>query len=413
MDEKKKKSEDRFKPRTTDDIVYPWMERLADEWQFTENALLKEEGEDEDAENSGKNQIAEPSDRDALHFTADRSSALTETEDGSIEMDLLNKYYGRSRSEDANILIQSFLQEDSQEITADNSEMTASSDMTASSEMTTPLFNRSGTSSPARRLSPSISDISDVTADFPTTSNPFERTIDSGLMGVASSSGTSGKTLKWLASNPDPEIRKTVANNPNIPLEVLRRLSEDWDGTVRLAVLDNPQVTNDIITSLLNDANPLVSLRACYELDRRRKITNGTPNKAASVTIKDIPNLRAYQGYLRSSKEEPITSDPCLEAINFLKIVAERLTTPSQRLTELSNHPDPDVRAAVAGNSKSPMEALWRLAQDMDPMVRTTLAHNQSCPVELLQQLLKDPNKKVKGSAMLELHKIDRLDNMP
>lgn len=404
MDEKKKKSGDRFKPRTTDDIVYPWMERLADEWQFTENALLKQE-DDEDEENSAKNQIAEPQDRDALHFAPDRTSALTETEDGSIEMDLLSKYYGRSRSEDANTLIQSFMQEDNQEITANNSEMTASS------EMNTPVFNRDGTTK--RRLCPSISDISDVTADFPTTSNPFERTIDSGLMGVASSAGTSGKTLKWLASNPDPEIRKTVANNPNVPMEVLRRLSEDWDGTVRLAVLDNPQVTNDIITSLLSDGNPLVSLRACYELDQRRKVTNGNSNKAASVTIKDIPNLRAYQGYLRSSKEEPITSDPCLEAINFLKIVAERLTTPSQRLTELSSHPDPDVRAAVAGNSKSPIEALWRLAQDMDPMVRTTLAHNQSCPVELLQQLLKDSNKKVKGTAMLELHKIDQLDNMP
>jgi|GEM_PF-3396768 hypothetical protein len=403
MDEKKKKnSEDRYKPRTADDIVYPWMERLADEWQFTENALLKEDEEDEDFR---KNQI-EPTDRDALHFTPDRAEAVTETEDGSIELDLLSKYYGRSRSEDANILIRSFMQEDSsdnQEITADNT------------RLGTPTFNRNGKNSTEPRPSPRISDIADVTADFPTTNNPFERTSDNNttLMGVASSNGTSAKTLNWLAGNPDPEIRKTVANNSNTPLEVLRKLSEDWDGTVRLAVLDNATVTNDIITSLLNDANPLVSLRACYALDQRRKATNGTPNKAASVTIKDMPNLRAYQGYLKSSKEEPITSDHSLEAINFLKIVAERLTTPSQRLTELSSHPDPDVRAAVAGNSKSPMEALWRLAQDMDPMVRTTLAHNQSCPVELLQQLLKDPNKKVKGTAMLELHKIDQLDNMP
>lgn len=412
MDEKKKKSGERFKPRTTDGIVFPWMERLADEWQLNESALMKEESSDDDE--SVSNQI-EPSDRDAMHFTPDRGSALTETEDGSLELEVLSKYYGRSRSEDANILIRSFMQENNQEITADNTEMTKSSDMTASSEMTTPLFNRSGRESTEPRLAPRISDISDVTADFPTTNNPFERTSDNNttLMGVASSNGTSEKTLRWLASNPDPDIRKTVANNSNTPLEVLRKLSGDWDGTVRLAVLDNANVTNDIITSLLNDGNPLVSLRACYALDQRRRDSNGVPNKAAAITIKDMPNLRAYQGYLRSSKEEPVTSDHSLEAINFLKIVAERLTTPSQRLTELSNHPDPDVRAAVAGNSKSPIEALWRLAQDMDPMVRTTLAHNQSCPVELLQQLLKDPNKKVKGSAMLELHKLDQLGKMP
>lgn len=405
MDDKKKKSGDRFKPRTTDDIVYPWMERLADEWQFTENALLKDEDDDEEFRS---NQI-EPSDRDALHFTPDRTSSLTETEDGNLELDLLSKYHGRSRSEDANTLIRSFLQEADQEVTAD------STGINTGTQMNTPTFNRSGNGAAERRLCPSISDISDVTADFPTTSNPFERTSDNNttLLGVASSNGTSAKTLNWLASNPDPEIRKAVAQNPNVPLELLRKLSEDWDGTVRLAVLDNAAVTNDIITSLLNDANPLVSLRACYALDQRRKVTNGSSSKAAAVTIKDMPNLRAYQGYLRSSKEEPITSDPSHAAINFLKIVAERLTTPSQRLTELSNHPDSEVRAAVAGNSKSPMEALWRLAQDMDPMVRTTLAQNQSCPVELLQQLLKDPNRKVKGTAMIELHKIDQLDNMP
>lgn len=401
MDEKKKKSEDRFKPRTADDVVYPWMERLADEWQFTENALLKDEDDDEEF----RSNHIEASDRDAMHFMPDRTSSLTETEDGNLELDLQSKYFGRSRAEDANTLIRSFMQEDDHEVTADST----------GTQLNTPTFNRNGNATTERRRCPSISDISDVTADFPTTNNPFERTSDNNttLLGVASSNGTSAKTLNWLASNPDPEIRKAVAHNPNVPLELLRKLSEDWDGTVRLAALDNAAVTNDIITSLLNDANPLVSLRACYALDQRRKVTNGSSSKAAAVTIKDMPNLRAYQDYLRSSKEEAITADPSHTAINFLKIVAERLTTPSQRLTELSNHPDSEVRAAVAGNSKSPMEALWRLAQDMDPMVRTTLAQNQSCPVELLQQLLKDPNRKVKGTAMIELHKIDQLDNMP
>jgi len=249
----------------------------------------------------------------------------------------------------------------------------------------------------------------DITADFPTSPNPFNETTNAALAEIGKALSTPVTTLTWLADNPNSEVRRATAGNTSTPSETLRKLSKDWDGSVRLAVLDNPRVPIDIITELSNDSNPLVSLRACYALDERRRVADGgsTRPPVPSPTIKDIPNLHAYHRYMQAATSNPISSKSTPEAIEFLKIVAERLSTPPERLAELSNHPSPEVRAAVARNGNAPMPILWRLSLDLDPLVKSGLTQNQSCPVELLRELMRDGDVAVRRQAQREISRME------
>lgn len=254
----------------------------------------------------------------------------------------------------------------------------------------------------------------DITADFPTSPNPFNETTNAALAEIGKATSTPLTTLRWLADNPNADVRKATAGNTNTPAETLRKLSKDWDSSVRLAVLDNAKVPIDIITELSNDSNPLVSLRACYALDERRRVilegSGSTRPAAPSPTIKDIPNLHAYHRYMQAATNKPISSQSTPEAIEFLKIVAERLSTPPERLAELSNHPSPEVRAAVARNGNAPMPILWRLSLDLDPLVKSGLTQNQSCPVELLRELMRDGDLAVRRQAQLEIDRMEHGD---
>ncbi|MBX9670180.1 MAG: hypothetical protein K2X93_21445 [Candidatus Obscuribacterales bacterium] len=265
-----------------------------------------------------------------------------------------------------------------------------------------------------RRLGePPSSDLDlDITADFPTTPNPFNPTTKAALLDIARASSTPINTLRWLSENTDADVRKLVASNTNTPSEVLRTLSKDWDGTVRLAVLDNQKVPIDIITELSSDSNPLVSLRACYAIDERRKSMDksGSPSRAPAPqpTIKDIPNLHVYHRYSQGAKTLPVSSYLTTEAVEFLTIVAQKLTTPPQRLAELAEHPSSEVRAAVAQNGKTPLDILWRLSLDVSPTVKRGLTQNETCPLELLRELLRDGDVAVRQKATEEIAKFER-----
>lgn len=254
----------------------------------------------------------------------------------------------------------------------------------------------------------------DITADFPTSPNPFSATTNAALAEIAKTASTPVTTLVWLSDNSNSDVRKATAGNTNTPTETLRKLSKDWDGAVRLAVLDNPRVPIDVITELSNDPNPLVSLRACYALDERRKSAEITSIRIAAPapTIKDIPNLHAYNKYMQGGSARALSAQTSPEAIEFLKIVAERLSTPPQRLAELSAHPSAEVRAAVARNGNAPLNVLWRLSLDLDVLVKSGLTQNESCPIELLRELLRDGDMAVRRQAQNEIAKLEK-NNQP
>jgi len=265
-----------------------------------------------------------------------------------------------------------------------------------------------------RRIGQHSSEVEmDITADFPTSPNPFSASTNHALAEIAKAKSTPISTLTWLSDNPNIEVRKATAGNANTPGAVLRKLGKDWDASVRLAVLDNSKVPIDVITELSNDTNPLVSLRACYALDERRKsvenILAKTPPPAQ--TIKDMPNLQAYNKYMQPGAAQNLSLQTTPEAIEFLKLVAERQSTPPQRLAELSNHPAGEVRAAIASNCNTPLNVLWRLSLDMDPVVKSALTKNEGCPIELLRELMRDNDRAVRRQAQNEVSRLESMDS--
>lgn len=265
-----------------------------------------------------------------------------------------------------------------------------------------------------RRLDQHSSEVEmDITADFPTSPNPFSASTNHALAEIAKAKSTPVTTLTWLSDNPNIEVRKATAGNANTPGAALRKLSKDWDASVRLAVLDNAKVPIDVITDLSNDTNPLVSLRACYALDERRKSVESALSKTPppAQTVKDIPNLQAYNKYMQPGAAQNLSLQTTPEAIEFLKLVAERQSTPPQRLAELSNHPSAEVRASIALNCNTPLNVLWRLSLDVDPIVKSALTKNEGCPIELLRELMRDNDRAVRRQAQNEVTRLESMDS--
>jgi len=243
--------------------------------------------------------------------------------------------------------------------------------------------------------------ISDITADFPSSTNPFKNTSGSALKEVALAESTAESTLKWLSENPDPEIRQAVAVNQKSPEAILKKLSKDPIGSVRLGLLDNPAVPPSLVVDLINDSNPLVSLRAYEALDLLRKESGLEPLKrpgaaGPSRTVQDMPGMKSS-----------LTAEEAAEVIEFLKMIARRHSTPTGRLSELAGHPSAEIRAEVARNAKASIDTLLSLAHDQDVRVRTELIRNTSCPIEVLEVLQNDRDLDVAKFARSELSRID------
>lgn len=243
--------------------------------------------------------------------------------------------------------------------------------------------------------------ISDITADFPSSTNPFKNTSGTALKEIALAESTAESTLKWLSENPDPEIRQAVAVNQKCPEAILKKLSKDPIGSVRLGILDNPAVPPSLVVNLINDSNPLVSLRAYEVLDLLRKESGLEPLKrpgaaGPSRTVQDVPGMKTA-----------LTAEEAAEVIEFLKMIARRHSTPTGRLSELAAHPSAEIRAAVARNAKASIDTLLSLAHDQDVRVRTELIRNTSCPIEVLEVLQNDRDRNVAKFARSELSRIN------
>ena len=250
-------------------------------------------------------------------------------------------------------------------------------------------------------------DVTSDTDDFPTSANPFKHATDSGLIEIARSINTAEPTLLWLSESTNNAIRMAVASNPAASKKVIARLVKDMDGQVRLSTLDNPSLTSDLVVDLLQDSNPLISLRAYEILNERRKANGLAPitNKTKLTTVSDLPALKPGTTYVRD--EPPITASGAYAVVVFLKMIARKYSTPSERLSELANHFDPEVRAEVAKNSNLPVDAMWTLVNDTEAMVKRSLLQNESVPEELIQELQKDSDQTVAKAARAEMKKFD------
>jgi HEAT repeat protein len=101
-------------------------------------------------------------------------------------------------------------------------------------------------------------------------------------------------------------VRGGVAQNPNTPEDVLRKLAEDDDENVREKVARNPNTPKDLLRQLANDHNvnvrfqtfinpkmPLKFIESEYEIKTRQNVAEGDITPVLEKLAKDKePSVR-------------------------------------------------------------------------------------------------------------------------
>jgi len=166
-------------------------------------------------------------------------------------------------------------------------------------------------------------------------------------------------------------------------------LARDGEDSVKVAVLDNVKTSNDLLLRLCDDQSPLVSEKAKNMLYEKSKFAiKNNENGAAFNVSASQQALDALEGISVENRLRRL-ADKESEIIEreFLKVIAERSTTPPRRLAELAAHEDIAIRCLVAANPNASPEILWRLANDPSAEVRKKLFGNYNCPPDIIEYL--------------------------
>ena len=146
--------------------------------------------------------------------------------------------------------------------------------------------------------------------------------------------------IALLDSNPNWYwIKRWIARNPHVSLEVLIKLSRDSDTMVKEAIAGNPSTPTDILNNFFEDSTSTNNIR------------------------------------------EQLAGNP---------------STPIDTLDRLSRDPEVKVREQLAGNPNVSLEVLIELSKDSDEAVEAAIARNPSTPTDILDRLSKDPKGKNK-----------------
>ncbi len=221
--------------------------------------------------------------------------------------------------------------------------------------------------------------------------NTIEKFSEDSLKQLAASHGTPARILSWMASHVNPEIRALVSRNKSALPETIWLLAKDYDESVRLSIAEDLDASRAILKTLCDDPSPLVAWRAkntLYLLKAGAR-TGSNFSKLPSPLITSGTQARPPDLAKNSSstRGQADISDPNDKELDFLKVIAQKPSTPARRLAELARHPSQEIRALVAENANSPIETLWGLAKDFDGAVKLKLTENYNCPIEIIEAL--------------------------
>ena len=205
----------------------------------------------------------------------------------------------------------------------------------------------------------------------------------------ASLSSTSPDELRTLAADEHKDVRKSVAGNPNTPVEALTHLANDSSPEVRRELASHPNLPAELRAKLMKDSDPLV----------REQIAKRQDNSASALAL------------MSKDKDWRVRS-----------IVAQREDLDPKTLANLASDPEVLVRSVVAANQSTPRKALESIAargdlltnmrlaenpnvqamaadQNATPQILTALAYNST--IEIKQLVAANPNTSIKDLANL------------
>lgn len=210
--------------------------------------------------------------------------------------------------------------------------------------------------------------------------------------------------LKYLADDPDWEIRQALVSNPNLPKPVLEKLAADSDGDVLREIAKHSS-----FKMLIEEAkNPDTSVERLEELSTCifYKVREAVANND-KLPISTLINLAKDDD---ENVQEAVSSHPYVQKIIKSLQIPRRYP---QRLHDLASSVFVGVRKAVAAHEDILPLTLKKLSEDESFKVRIAIIENPKISTALLKKLARDQswevrlgvasNKKISASLLRQL----------
>ncbi|MEH1943278.1 MAG: hypothetical protein V7L01_24075 [Nostoc sp.] len=217
---------------------------------------------------------------------------------------------------------------------------------------------------------------------------------DSVCRRLASSPATFPSILKHLANHTDDWTRCEVAENPNTPVETLRKFATEEQACFSLAL--NLSTPADILESLSTNQNQTIRIKVAQHpntpLNVVKDLANDPDMHVANAATKVIGEVQG-EYTAEAIRKNPKTPAHVLEKLlqKDPHTVCEHPNTPPKLLVELSKSVSWRVRQDVAKNPNTPVSILQQLAHDDSWEVRCGVAKNPNTPISLLfKELARD-----------------------
>ncbi|MEH2231064.1 MAG: hypothetical protein V7K71_15825 [Nostoc sp.] len=218
---------------------------------------------------------------------------------------------------------------------------------------------------------------------------------DSVCRRLASSPATFPSILKHLANHTDDWTRCEVAENPNTPVETLRKFATEEQACFSLAL--NLSTPADILESLSTNQNQTIRIKVAQHpntpLNVVKDLANDTDMDVANAAARVIGEYTA-----EAVRKDPKTPTHVLEKLAQTDptTVCEHPNATPELLLEFSKSISWSVRQNVARNSNTPVSILEELAHDESWEVRCGVAKNPNVPVSILKELAQDDSSEVR-----------------
>jgi hypothetical protein len=158
-----------------------------------------------------------------------------------------------------------------------------------------------------------------------------------------------------------PDMRKWVAYNKTVPLEILATLASDPDWYVRSTVAMKRKLTPDLLEQLAADESESIRMQVARHRDTARSTLE---------RLRDDP----WDQIREEVRKRLETLDVWREVIERYPAAGKWLdrnkSVPREILSTLASDPDPRVRHLVTMERKLPSALLDQLAADEDETIR-------------------------------------------
>jgi hypothetical protein len=261
-------------------------------------------------------------------------------------------------------------------------------------------------------------------------------------------------TARWLADDPDEEVRQELAEHPDLPPLIRDILAEDPSPLVALGIFarqDTPQSTRAAIhAQISSDESPVDWLTDLQVLDdealerqlmselARRKLSalrlpwitadplpyvespyvcfrasaalsDGLPAPVVARLLDDEESsVRTAMALHARGRIDPATAEHIERSYRPLRKTrwrpADDFLLPADILRRLASDPEPRMRQLAPRDLDLPVELVRRLAADPDERVRLAIVTHPRLPTRDLTELLADSSESVAAAAAAHPH---------